>query len=118
MHRMSRSAAGKRNIRKRQHLMERSFAQAKPYGFDRARWRGRWRVQIQQLLISAVHNIRILIQKGYRGPEAVATSSARPDGRALFWLQRLVARIAGRLWVVGRLAVMFCRMRGVPGPAG
>jgi len=117
MHGMSRSAAGKPNIRKRQHLMERSFAQSKPYGFDRARWRRLWRMQIQQLLTSAVHNIRFLIHKGHRGPEAVATSSAGPSGRELFPLQRLLQRIAGRPWTLGRLARVVSRIREVPGPA-
>ena len=40
--------------------MERSFAQASRYGFDRARWRRLWRVQIQEYLVAAVQNIRIL----------------------------------------------------------
>ena len=108
MHRMSRSAAGKRSMRKRHHLMERSFAQSKPYGFDRARWRRLWRVQMQQLLISAVHNIRILIHKGYGGPEAVVTSSTRPGGGTHFSLPRLLERITGRPWTFGRFPVPFC----------
>ena len=41
-------------------LMERSFAQASRFGFDRARWRRLWRVQIQEYLVAAVQNIRIL----------------------------------------------------------
>ena len=34
------------------------------YGFDRARWRGRWRVQIQEYLISAIQNIQVLLRYG------------------------------------------------------
>ena len=34
------------------------------YGFDRARWRGLWRVQIQEYLISAVQNIEVLLRYG------------------------------------------------------
>jgi len=56
----SRSRSSRGDIRKRQHLMERSFAQASRYGFDRARWRRLWRVQIQEYLVAAVQNIRIL----------------------------------------------------------
>ena len=56
----SQSRSSRRDIHKRQHLMERSFAQASRYGFDRARWRRLWRVQIQEYLVAAVQNIRIL----------------------------------------------------------
>ncbi len=56
----SKSMSSRRDIKKRQHLMERSFAQASRYGFDRARWRRLWRVQIQEYLVAAVQNIRIL----------------------------------------------------------
>ncbi len=34
------------------------------YGYDRARWRGLWRVQIQEYLISAVQNIEVLLRYG------------------------------------------------------
>jgi hypothetical protein len=44
--------------------MERSFARGTPYGFDRARWRGLWRVQIQEYLISAIQNIQVLLRYG------------------------------------------------------
>ena len=42
--------------------MERSFARAGRYGFKRERWRGLWRVQIQEYLIAAVQNIETLIR--------------------------------------------------------
>ena len=45
----------------RQHLSERSFAQSIRYGFKRARWRKLWRMEIQDFLIAAAQNIRILI---------------------------------------------------------
>ena len=54
MREASRSAKAKRDIKMRQHLMERSYARGTWYGFDRARWRGLWRVQIQEYLVSAV----------------------------------------------------------------
>jgi len=57
------TTVSKKDIKKRQHLMERSFARAKRYGYDRARWRGRWRVSIQELLICAVQNIQILMTR-------------------------------------------------------
>jgi len=64
MREASRSAKAKRDIRTRQHLMERSFARGTRYGYDRARWRGLWRVQIQEYLISAVQNIQVLLKYG------------------------------------------------------
>lgn len=67
----SRSAAARRDIRMRQHLMERSFARATRFGFDRARWRRLWRVQIQEYLIAAVQNIEVLLRYG-RGPRRAA----------------------------------------------
>jgi hypothetical protein len=57
-------AKAKRDIKMRQHLMERSYARGTRYGFDRARWRGLWRVQIQEYLISAVQNIEVLLRYG------------------------------------------------------
>jgi hypothetical protein len=65
MREASRSARAKRDIKMRQHLMERSFARGTRYGFDRARWRGLWRVQIQQYLISTVQNIHVLLRYGF-----------------------------------------------------
>jgi transposase len=60
----SRSGASKKDIKKRQHLMERSFARGKRYGFDRARWRRLWRVSIQEYLVCAVQNIQVLLKRG------------------------------------------------------
>ena len=43
--------------------MERSFADAaNNHGFKRARWRRLWRQQIQDWLIAAIQNIRILLR--------------------------------------------------------
>jgi hypothetical protein len=40
MREASRSAKAKRDIKMRQHLMERSYARGTRFGYDRARWRG------------------------------------------------------------------------------
>ncbi len=64
MREASRSAHAKRDIKTRQHLMERSFARGTWYGFDRARWRRLWRVQIQEYLIAAIQNIEVLLRYG------------------------------------------------------
>ena len=57
------SCGSKKDLRTRQHLMERSFARAVRYGFKRARWRRLWRVQIQEYLTAAIQNIMILVRK-------------------------------------------------------
>jgi transposase len=58
----SESRQSKRDIRKRQHLMERSFARSYRYGYQRARWRRLWRVQIQEYLTATIQNIMVLIR--------------------------------------------------------
>lgn len=64
MRRESCSAKAKHDIKTRQHLMERSFARAKRYGYDRARWRGLWKLQIQEYLTCVIQNIQVLIRHG------------------------------------------------------
>jgi hypothetical protein len=64
MREASRSARAKRDIKTRQHLMERSYARGTWYGFDRARWRRLWRVEIQEYLIAAIQNIEVLLRYG------------------------------------------------------
>lgn len=61
MRQRAQSRTAKRDIRIRQHFMEGSFARGTRYGLKRARWRGTWRVQIQDYLIAAVQNIELLI---------------------------------------------------------
>ena len=52
--------------------MERSFASGIRYGFDRARWRGLWRVQIQEYLISVVQDIEVLLRYGEQPKKGVS----------------------------------------------
>jgi len=66
------SYASKKDIRLRKSLMERSFARGTRYGFDRARWRRRWRVSIQEYLMATIQNIQILIEHGYNPQKSVA----------------------------------------------
>lgn len=72
MREKSRSAKSKQDIRTRQHLMERSFANATRFGFDHARWRGLWNMKIQEYLICAIQNIQILIRYGSKPQKAAA----------------------------------------------
>ena len=80
---LSESGLSKRDIRKRQHLMERSYAQGSRYGFDRARWRGLWRVQIQEYLVAAVQNISILVRNFKEQRKAAAMRAAASSPRHL-----------------------------------
>jgi transposase len=67
----SHSTAGKNDRRRRQYLMEGSFADAaNNHGFKRARWRRLWRQQIQDYLIAAIQNIRILLARTVLRPAA------------------------------------------------
>ena len=60
----SHSGEAKRNRKRRNWLMEGSFADAaNNHGFKRARWRRLWRQQIQDYLIAAVQNVRIMINR-------------------------------------------------------
>jgi transposase len=72
MRKASRSAKARRDIRTRQHLMERSFARGMRYGYDQARWRGLWRVQIQEYLIAAVQNLQVLLKYGAQPTRGLA----------------------------------------------
>lgn len=62
MRERAQSFGSKKDIRTRQHLMERSFARAVRFGFKRARWRRLWRVQVQEYLTAAIQNIMILVR--------------------------------------------------------
>jgi len=56
------SRAAAEELKRRQHLIERSFADAANcHGFKRARWRGLWKQAIQDLLIATVQNLRKLV---------------------------------------------------------
>jgi transposase len=66
----------------RQHRMEGSFADAaNNHGFKRARWRGLWRQRIQDWLIAAIQNLRILVKRSSRGGSA----GAGPASVLAFW---------------------------------
>lgn len=70
------SAAARRDRRRRRHLMEGSFADASRHHFKRSRWRRLWRQQIQDHLIAAIQNIKILIKAAMKGPLAAAPAVA------------------------------------------
>jgi len=74
MRQAAQSPRAKKDIKKRQSLMERSFAQATRYGFKRARWRRIEKVRIQEYLTASVQNIMILLRhaKEQRPAQGVA----------------------------------------------
>ena len=79
MREASRSSQAKRDIKVRQHLMERSFARGTWYGFDRARWRRLWRVEIQEYLIAAIQNIEVLLRYGEGAKKGLIVRINQPE---------------------------------------
>jgi transposase len=78
-----RTEAGRRDLRKRHHFMERSFAVGVRFGFKKCRWRGLERAEIHELLVATTQNIDILVRNWRRkAREALAAVSALPQGRA------------------------------------
>jgi hypothetical protein len=91
------SASAKTDLATRKHLMERSFARATRYSFDRARWRGLWKVTIQEYLVSAIQNIKTLIRYGRKPTKGARNAPLTARGRAVWayiraWLAFLARR--------------------------
>jgi len=73
----SHSAAGRKDRKRRQQLAEQSFADAaNNHGFKRSRWRRLWRQQIQDCMIAAIQNVRILIKNTTRQLAGAAVIAA------------------------------------------
>ena len=105
----ARSAPARRDIRIRQHFMEGSFAQATRFGLKRARWRGQWRVQIQDYLIAIVQNVELLIAHARPKPKiALALLDFKETNRGLCsGLCRLVLAAFSRESYVARPAYSY-----------
>lgn len=91
----SRSEVSKRDIKKRQSLMERSFARGKRYGYDRARWRGLWKMRIQEYLTCAIQNIQVLLSRENRpvkGPAVIARILEPGLSRVCFLFSKILRR--------------------------
>lgn len=76
--------------------MERGFARAGRTGVERARGRGLWRVQIQEYLIAAVHNIDTLIRHGRDPRHAVPALVRRHD-------DAMPSRVAMLFSIIGKV---------------
>ena len=81
---LTKTYAAKADLKTRQQLMERSYARSTRFGFDRARWRGLWRVAIQEYLVSAIQNIEILIRYGRKPTKGVRTAPFTTLGRTVW----------------------------------
>jgi len=116
------SRQAKMDIKYRQHLSERSFAQSCTFGYKRARWRRLWRVEIQDFLIASIQNILILLRHAKDRARSKANAQIEHQRRALKSF-RLLLRIpfAGKATraklarVVGYLFVVFNRRNCEPG---
>ena len=99
MRRISQSIQSRRDLRTRKHFMERSYADAaNNHGFKRSRWRGLQKIAIQDLMIAAVQNIRILV-KHWRKPTGLA--------QEMRMVERGVARITAPMYQSLRFAMIF-----------
>ena len=90
------SKQSKKDIKTRQHLMERSFARAERYGFKRARWRRLWRVQIQEYLTATIQNIKILVKENSK-PHAAVEVKVTPK-RSVRSLRPFYNRLSEQLY--------------------
>jgi transposase len=81
---IARSAQARRDRRRRQTLVEGSFAEAaNEHGFKRSRWRRLWRQQIQDWLIAALQNVKILVRAG--GKLLAGGAGAALGAVAMIW---------------------------------
>lgn len=93
------SQSSRRDLRKRWHLMERSFADGEnQHDLKKARWRGHWRVQIQEWMISAVQNIRILLKHTYLDVESGQMAKKKPEIGKLYPLNLYLIFILVKIW--------------------
>jgi len=87
--RQSHGPAAKKDRQKRKWMMEGNFGRgAVEHGMKRARWRGLERQRVQDLLICAIQNLKILIRKGPCWLKNLANSYVECMSRLLhFYLQ-------------------------------
>lgn len=97
MREISRSNVSKKDIKTRQHLMERSFARGTRYGFDQARWRGLWRMRIQEYLTCAIQNIQILIKYLTTPKKSIAARALAVKASFMEAISPLIVAISGAL---------------------
>ncbi|MDQ8205576.1 IS1182 family transposase [Pelagicoccus sp. SDUM812003] len=90
----SRSEPAHRSRARRKWRMEGSFAQsANLHGFKRSRWRRLWRQRIQDHIICAIENVKILIANASGPRKSPAVVISRVQGPAITAFAR-IARVA------------------------
>jgi len=103
----SRSWEARRDRARRLWLVEGSFADAaNNHGFKRARWRRLWRQRIQDYMIAAIQNIRILLKSSERGRQA---AQIRLAGLVH---GRIAAFLCPRRWWEKHLGLLFYGLGG------
>jgi hypothetical protein len=84
------ASESKKDIKTRQHLMERSYARSTRYGFKRGRWRRFRRVQIQEYRTATIQNMMVLLRHIKEPEPALVIIQAKPGHqRACLKLQDL-----------------------------
>jgi len=98
------SPAARRDRQRRQYLLEGSFADAaNNHGFKRARWRRLWRQQIQDYLIAAIQNIRILLARTALRPAASQALAFREGLKVVLRLGKSNQRLGDMLKILEQL---------------
>jgi hypothetical protein len=77
-----RTKSARADLKRRQHLMEGSFAVAVRHGFKRCRWRELWRAEIHELLVATVQNVAVLARNRLRKPCATAAARVAAIGNS------------------------------------
>ncbi len=92
------SPEARHSRRRRQHVMEGSFADAfNNHGAKKARWRGLGRQRIQSWMIAAVQNLRVLLRNQVSGLKRAVAAAAAAAG----WILTARGLIAGLRVLLG-----------------
>jgi len=108
------SLNSKRDLKKRWSLMERSFADgANLHGLKKARWRGYFRMQIQNHMISAVQNIRILIKHTYLKANSGVIMKEKPGKNNIINLNFISFLYIFKVWFKLRKYLRIYKLCGI-----
>lgn len=105
----ARTSTAKHDIQTRKHLMERSFARAVRYGFKRARWRGLWRVKIQDYMIATIQNLNTLIRHGSKPKLAEVVRLRSSAGN---WVHSIHQFVVDKFWKTFYQSINIIRIYG------
>jgi len=108
------SPNSKQDLKKRWSLMERSFADgSNSHGLKKARWRGHFRTQIQNHMISAVQNIRILIKHTYLKANSGAIMKEKPGKNNIINLNFISVSYIFQIWFKSRKYLRIYKLCGI-----